>query len=150
MTNYLMGPPEDLVAIESTNWISNLRVVASRHDGTLKDKKDKCNKKNINAMTDSELNDRKRFPIFGKNKNGETVTERGLTEYLSNVLQVTNEDSPHVGKSIMPLPSPYNELAMGTLASWRDVALGYPNVVELNHNWQTDIPLSALAINVGE
>lgn len=69
---------EDLETFEADLWVGNLRDVArSRWKGRIKNMKSRKSVR-VAEVTDSTLNDRGSFPLFGY-RNGELNTESGFT-----------------------------------------------------------------------
>jgi hypothetical protein len=87
MTLYILGPADDLVAIERMVWNGNIRAVATAYGGgELKNVKTGV-KAHVDSLSDDDLDDRDAYPLFGYRGTGELNTLYGYTTGWSHPVQ---------------------------------------------------------------
>jgi len=127
---FLIGSAEDLTAAETAVWIANLRYIASVFQGnTLRDVIDN---KDVDAglLSDAELNERERFPMFGYTA-GKLNTTGGYTHRWAEPTAVTKSGSAFAGEFFMPMPSYADpDTQARVMSAWSAVASNFPDLHE--------------------
>lgn len=130
MAQYIIGTEADLTALEAECWVTWMRgIVTELWEGEIKDVQTGV-KHAVADLSDAELNDRDRFPLFGYSA-GKLRTDGGYTKRWDTPQEVTKADSPHLGKFFMPLPVAINDRWQAVLDLWNAIKVSYPDVSEI-------------------
>jgi hypothetical protein len=122
----------EVEALEAQVWIENIRWVANTYwDGYVKDVST-GEKHKADDLTNIELNDRERFPLFGYIGGSKLNTKSGFTYRWAHAAQSTLD-----AKFYMPKPT--DERVLGIYDS---VKANHPGVVEADidpsEHWPSD------------
>lgn len=128
---------EELEALEAEVWVENLKYVATTYwggkvkDVTIDDPYDQGKSLfDISELSNEQLNDRDRFPLFGYIGGNTLNTKSGYT---------LRWDTAHQSEidSKFYMPKPVDERVLGI---YNSVIANYPGVTEVEDDWKAFFP----------
>lgn len=108
---------QEATLFEKTGWLLCMRtVVADRSSSDTIIDVETGDRLPLSLISDSDLNDRDRFPLFGK-RQGALVKESGYTKRWSDIIIPTKPESWLFGNFLLPKPTE------GAALSFWDIAV---------------------------